>query len=134
MSYQNHVRTKIGREKMTIQNIHKNIVRQRKIANCFKDQEIQKNQKITQISKFLNFKILKFQDNYIKPNLPQGLEQYYKVTPCNEKCNFFILLSFILLKSITLNTVLLRRDGVSPSVFSIYYTCQETNHSQYNDL
>ena len=47
-------------------------------------------------------KILKISRNYHKPSLQQGLEQLFKVTPCNEKCNFFILLSFILLKSVTL--------------------------------
>ena len=38
-------------------------------------------------------KILKFQENSHKPSLLQELEQFYNVTPCNEKCNFSFYLS-----------------------------------------
>ena len=64
-------------------------------------------------------KFLKISRNYHKPSLEQGLEHFFKVTPCNEKCNFFILLSFILLKRISLLRIVLiriiplRRDGTS---------------------
>ena len=34
-------------------------------------------------------KILKISRNCHKSSLLQGLEQFFKVTPCNEKCNFF---------------------------------------------
>ena len=82
---------------MTIQNFHKNTIRYRKNSEWLQSSgNTEKQENETKI------KILKFQENYHKPSPTQGLEQYYKVTPCNEKCNFFILLSFILLKSITL--------------------------------
>ncbi len=75
---------------MTIQDFHKNSEWLQGSGNSGKPENDTK------------LKILKFQENYHKPSPLQGLEQYYKVTPCNEKCNFFILLSFVLLKSITL--------------------------------
>ena len=87
---------------MTIQNFHKKTIRHRKNSEWLQSSgNSEKPENDTKI------KILKFQENYHKPSLTQGLEQYYKVTPCNEKCNFFILLSFNLLsfnllKSITL--------------------------------
>ncbi len=109
---------------MTIQNIHKNTIRHRKNSEwlqCSENSEKPEND--------TKLKILKFQDNYNKPSPPQGLEQYYKVTPCNEKCNFFILLSFVLLKSIILRQFLfvgtgsprpnLRKNGISPLVQNI---------------
>ena len=109
---------------MTIQHIHKNTIRQRKSSEWFQgSRNSEKPEKDTKI------KILKFQENYNKPSPTQGLEQYYKVTPCNEKCNFFILLSFVLLKSITLIQFLfvgtgsprpnLRSNGIFPFVQNI---------------
>ena len=86
---------------MTIQHFHTNTIRNRKNSEWLHfSGNSEKPENDTKI------KILKFQDNYNKSSLLQGLEQYYKVTPCNEKCNFFILLFFILLsfnllKSIT---------------------------------
>ena len=77
---------------MKIQNIHKNIIGNRKNSEWLQSSEnSEKPENDTKI------KILKFQDNYHKPSPLQGLEQYYKVTPCNEKCNFFILLQSITL-------------------------------------
>ena len=82
---------------MTVQHFHKNTIRHRKNSEW-----LQGSGNSVKPENDTKLKILKFQENYHKPSLLQGLEQYYKVTPCNEKCNFFILLSFILLKSITL--------------------------------
>ena len=42
-------------------------------------------------------KILNFQEKYSKPILIKGLEQFYNVTSCDEKCNFFILQQWITL-------------------------------------
>ncbi len=72
---------------MTIQHFHKNTIRQRKNS-----ERLQRSEKPVKPENGIKHKILKFQENYHKPSLIQGLEQYYKVTPCNEKCNFFILL------------------------------------------
>ena len=59
-------------------------------------------------------KILKFQDNYHKPSLAQGLEQSYKVTSCNEKCNFFILLQCIsLLRTFPIGIIPIHKNGIS---------------------
>ena len=52
---------------------------------------------MTQKSKFLNFNKIT-----INPVYQRDKSNFDKVTSCNEKCNFFILLSFILLKCITL--------------------------------
>ena len=82
---------------MKIQNIHKNTIRQRKNSEW-----LQCSRKSEKPENDTKLKILKISRNYHKPSLEQGLEQFLKVTPCNEKCNFFILLSFILLKRITL--------------------------------
>ena len=79
---------------MMTQNIHKNTIRHRKNSEWLQSSENSEND--------TKLKILKISRNYHKPSLTQGLEQFYKVTPCNEKCNFFILFSFILLQSITL--------------------------------
>ena len=82
---------------MKIQHLHKNTIRHRKNSEslqCSGNPEKPEND--------TKLKILKILRNYHKPSLSQGLEQYYKVTPCNEKCNFFILLSFVLLKCIIL--------------------------------
>ena len=82
---------------MKIQNIHKNTIRQRKNSEWLQSSgQSEKPENDTKI------KILKISRNYHKPSLEQGLEQFYKVTPCNEKCNFFILLSFILRQHISL--------------------------------
>ncbi len=112
---------------MTIQNFHNNTIRYRKNSEWLQwagnSEKPEKNTKI---------KILKFQENYHKPTLLQGLEQYYKVTPCNEKCNFFILLSFILLsfnllKSITLIQFLFVGTGFSRPYFRYII------HSKYKE-
>ncbi len=75
---------------MKIQNFHKKTIRHRKNSGWLQwagqSEKTENNTKL---------KILKFQENYNKPSPVQGLERFYKVTPCNEKCNFFILLSFI---------------------------------------
>ena len=104
---------------MTTQHFHKNTIRHRKNSEWLQSSgNSEKPENDTKL------KILKISRNYHKPSLEQGLEQYYKVTPCNEKCNFFILLSFILLKCVTFIQYLfvgtgsphpnLRRGGVSP--------------------
>ncbi len=77
---------------MKIQNLHKNTIRHRKNSEWF-----QWSGNSVKPENDTKLKILKFQENYHKPSSPQGLEQYYKVTPCNEKCNFFILLQSIIL-------------------------------------
>ena len=82
---------------MTIQNLQKNTIKQRKNSEW-----VQGSRNSEKPENDTKMKILKFQENYNKPCLTQGLEQSYKVTSCNEKCNFFILLSFILLMRITL--------------------------------
>ena len=100
---------------MTIQNIHKNTIRHRKNSEWLQSSgNSEKPENDTKI------KILKISRNYHKPSLPQGLEQYYKVTPCNEKCNFFILLSFILLKCIILIQYLFVGTG-SPRPYFIQF-------------
>ncbi len=71
---------------MTIQRFHKNTIKHRK--NSAWRQRLGKSEKPENDT---NLKILIFQENYHKPSLPQGLERFYKVTLCNEKCNFFIL-------------------------------------------
>ena len=104
---------------MTIQYFHKNSIRHKvnsERLQCSGNSEKPENN--------TKIKFPKFQDNYNKPTPPQGLEQYYKVTLCNEKCNIFILLSFILLKRISLFQFLfvgtgsprpnLRRNAISP--------------------
>ena len=72
---------------MKIQHIRKNTIRHRKNSEwlqCSGNSEKPEND--------TKIKILKISKNYHKPSLPQGLERFSKVTPCNEKCNFFILL------------------------------------------
>ena len=94
---------------MTIQHFHKNTIKHRKNSEwlqCSRNSE--KPEKTTKM------KILKFQENYHKPCLTQGLEQSYKVTPCNEKCNFFILLQSIsLIRILPIGIIPLCRDGIS---------------------
>ena len=84
---------------MTDQHLHKNTIRHQKNNQWLQRSEKPENHK--------KMKISKFQENHHKPSQLQRLEQYYKVTPCNEKCNFFILLSFNLLKSISLLRIFL---------------------------
>ena len=73
---------------MKIQNIHKNTIRHRKNNGWHhRSGQSEKPENHTKM------KILKISKNCHKPSLLQGLEQFYKVTPCNEKCNFFILLN-----------------------------------------
>ena len=82
---------------MITQNFHKNTIRHRKNSEWLQSsRNSEKPENDTKI------KILKISRNFHKPSLEQGLEQFYKVTPCNEKCNFFILLSFILRQHISL--------------------------------
>ena len=92
---------------MTIQYFHKNSIRHKvnsERLQCSGNSEKPENN--------TKIKFLKFQDNYNKPTPPQGLEQYYKVTPCNEKCNFFILLKRItLLRILPIGIIPLCRVG-----------------------
>ena len=71
-------------------------------------------------------KILKFQENYHTPSLKQGLEQSYKVTSCNEKCNFFILL-----QSITLIQVLFVGTGSPRPNLQYIIHCKIDESSKY---
>ena len=87
---------------MKIQNIHKNTIRHRKNNGW-----LQRSGQSEKPENDTKLKILKISRNSHKPSLPQVLEQYYKVTPCNEKCNFFILLSFILFSFILLKRITL---------------------------
>ena len=87
---------------MKIQNIHKNTIRHRK-----NNEWLQRSGQSEKPENDTKLKILKISRNYHKPSLEQGLEQFYKVTPCNEKCNFFILLSFILFSFILLKRITL---------------------------
>jgi len=66
---------------MTIQDFHKN------------SEWLQRSGQSEKPENDTKIKILKFQENCHKPRLLQGLEHFFKVTPCNEKCNFFILLN-----------------------------------------
>ena len=100
---------------MTIQHFYQKTIRYRKnnewIQGLENSENPQNNKKI---------KILKFQENYHKPSLIQGLEQFYKVTSCNEKCNFFILLQHILLiRILPIGIIPLHRNGISPLVQNI---------------
>ena len=82
---------------MKIQNIHKNPIRHRKNNGWLKrSAQSEKPKNDTKM------KILKISRNYHKPSLLQRLEHFFKVTPCNEKCNFFILLQNIPLLRILL--------------------------------
>ena len=84
---------------MTDQYLYKNTIRHRKNNQWLQRLETQEND--------TKMKIFKFQENCHKPSLLKELEMFFKVTPCNEKCNFFILLSFNLLKSISLLRIFL---------------------------
>ena len=94
---------------MKIQNIHKNTIRHRK--NNRWHQRTGQSEKPENDAKL---KILKISINCDKPSLLQGLEHFFKVTPCNEKCNFFILLQNIpLFRILLINIIPLCRDGTS---------------------
>ena len=75
---------------MKIQNIHKNTIRHRKNSEW-----LQRSGQSEKTENDTKLKILKISINCHKPSLLQGLERFFKVTPCNEKCNFFILLNRI---------------------------------------
>ena len=82
---------------MTIQNIYKNTIRHRNYNEWLQgSRNSEKPKNDTKI------KILKISRNCHKPSLIQVLERFFKVTPCNEKCNFFILLQNIPLLRILL--------------------------------
>ena len=106
---------------MTVQHFHKNTIRHRKNSEW-----LQGSRKSEKPENDTKLKILKFQDNCNKPRRLQGLEQSYKVTPCNEKCNFFILRSFILLKSITFIQFLFVGTG-SPRPYFRYIVHSKNN-------
>ena len=97
---------------MTIQHFYKNTIKQRKNSEWLKcSGNSEKPENDTKI------KILKISRNYHKPSPLQGLELSYKVTPCNEKCNFFILLMRIsLLRILPIGIIPLHRNGISPLV------------------
>ena len=83
---------------MKIQNIHKNTIRHRKNNGW-----LQRSGQSEKPDNDTKIKILKIiSKNCHKPNLLQGIERFPKVTPCNEKCNFFILLQNIPLLGILL--------------------------------
>ena len=87
---------------MTIQDFHKNSEWLQGSGNSEKPENDTK------------IEILKFQENCHKPSLLQGLERFFKVTPCNEKCNFFILLQNIpLLRILLMSIIPLCRDRTS---------------------
>ena len=94
---------------MKIQNIHKNTIRHRKNNGWLQGSgQSEKPENDTKI------KILNISINSHKPILPPGLEQLFKVTPCNEKCNFFNLLNRIpLLRILLIGIIPLCRDGTS---------------------
>ena len=103
---------------MTIQHFHKNTIRHKK--NNGWHQWLGKSVKPENDTKI---KILKFQENYHKPSLFQGLEQFHKVTSWNEKCNFFILLQNIpLIRILPIGIMPFHRNGISrwfnSSIFS----------------
>ena len=103
---------------MTIQHFHKNTIRQRKNYKWIQwSGQLEKPENDTKI------KILKFQDYYHNPCLVQELERFHKVTSCNEKCNFFILLQNIpLLRILPIGIMPFHRNGISrwfnSSIFS----------------
>ena len=109
---------------MTIQHFHKNSEWLKWSGNSEKPENDTK------------IEILKFQENYHKPSLLQGLERFFKVTPCNEKCNFFILFSFVLfsfnlLKSITLIQFLFVGTGSPRPYFRYIILDKHKESSKY---
>ena len=94
---------------MITQHFHKNTIRHSKNNGW-----LQSPRNPEKPENHTKLKILKFQENYHKPSPPQGLEQFYKVTPCNEKCNFFNLLQCIsLIRNILMGIIPLCRDGTT---------------------
>ena len=77
---------------------------------------------MTQKSKFLNFNKIT-----INPVYQRDKSNFDKVTSCNEKCNFFILLSFILLKCITLIQFFFVGTGSPVRIFDILYMAKTMN-------
>ena len=75
-------------------------------------------------------KILKISRNCHKPSLPQGLEQFIKLHHVTKSVTFSFTL-FHFTTAYLINTVHLRRDGVSPSVF---YTVHLRRDSLYQYL
>lgn len=58
-------------------------------------------------------KILNFQDNYHKPSVIQGSQQYYYVTLCDEKCNFFsFLLHISIIRTLSIGIISLHRNSI----------------------
>ena len=94
---------------MKIQHIRKNTIRHRKNNGW-----LQRSEQSEKPENDAKIKILKISKNCHKPSLPQGLERFSKVTPCNEKCNFFILLQNIpLLRILLMSIIPLCRDRTS---------------------
>ena len=94
---------------MTIQHFHKNTIRHRK-----NNRWLQSPRNSDKPENDTKIKILKISRNCHKPSLKQGLEQLYKVTSCNEKCNFFILLKSIpLFRILLIGIIPLYRNGIS---------------------
>ena len=94
---------------MKSQNTHKNTIRHRKNNGW-----LQRSGQSEKPENDTKTKILKISRNYHKPSLEQGLEQFFKVTPCNEKCNFFILLQNIpLLRILLIGIIPLCTNGTS---------------------
>ena len=97
---------------MTIQYFHNNTIRQRKNREW-----LQGSRNSVKPENDTKIKILKISKNYHKPSLPQRLERFSKVTPCNEKCNVFNLLKGIpLLRILLIGIIHLHRNGISPLV------------------
>ncbi len=85
---------------------HKKSIRQRKNNRWLQWLETPEND--------TKMKILEFQEKCHKPTILQGLERFYKVTPCNEKCNFFILPQCVSLLGIVLIGIIpLNRNVIS---------------------
>ena len=94
---------------MKIQNIQKNTIRHRK-----NNEWLQRSGQSEKPDNDTKIKILKISRNCHKPSLEQGLEHFFKVTPCNEKCNFFIILQNIpLLRILLIGTIPLCLDRTS---------------------
>ena len=94
---------------MIIQDFQKNTIRHKKNSEWF--QRARNSEKPENDTKI---KILNFQENYHTPSLTQGSEQSYKVTSCNEKCNFFILLLCIsLLRIFPIGIIPIHKNGIS---------------------
>ena len=94
---------------MKIQNIYKNTIRHRK-----NNRWLQRTEQSEKPENHTKLKILKISRICHNPSLLQRLERFFKVTPCNEKCNFFILLQNIqLLRILLIGIIPLCRDRTS---------------------